>query len=109
MASNTVLKSSSQRAIRTKLVSQYPLLSRLAPPSPDDAPATVATPAKKGKKGGKGQPEEAVEEEGEQVVTVLDRIWPKKESLFLVKWSVSPPSRCAGALNSVAAATMSRY
>lgn len=64
VASNTILKSSSQRAIRQKLLQQLPLLAAPAAPRDDDPPTT----------------------EGVEGPTVLDRIWPKKESLFLVKW-----------------------
>ena len=53
-----------------------------------------AGPAKGGKgKGGKGRGREEVEEDkvedkDEDVLTVLDVIWPKKEGLTLVKWCV---------------------
>lgn len=96
------MKSSAQRAIRTKLLAQIPLLSSPSIPAPprakdsDDSSAEEEEVvrkkgAKKEKgKGGKGGRKEVVEEVEEvleeEVLTLLDVLWPKKEGLTLVKW-----------------------
>lgn len=111
------IKSSIQRHIRSALLAQLPFLSLPANPAPrakadkddsDDSDSEDevvvakkdkkggAGPGKGGKgKGGKGRGRDDVEEdkpeEGshEDVLTVLEVIWPKKEGLTLVKWCVA--------------------
>ena len=116
IATSTSIKSSIQRQIRSKLLAQIPLLSAPANPavvevgengSDDDSEEEerVVSTRKKGAKkeekekaasrkgaGGKGRKEvvEVVEEveEGtdEEVLTLLDVLWPKKEGVTLIKW-----------------------
>lgn len=117
IASSTSIKSSVQRSIRSKLIAQIPLLSSPSLPLPvnsrnkddsDDESGSeseeeVIVKKKKGaakekkSKGGKGggkkeevvqQEEEVVEEDKEEVLTLLDVLWPKKEGLTLIKWLV---------------------
>lgn len=61
VATNTKVKSSVQRGIRTKLLEQMPFLSSPA----GEAPAEGEAP------------------------TLLEVIWPKKEDIGLVKWSAA--------------------
>lgn len=114
IATSVLIKSSIQRAIRAKLVAQYPLLSlpAIQPPKPDDAPVVSDSDGEEhrpvgagkkarekkedkrggGRKGGKKGRVEGDEEvvteagAGEEELTVLDVLWPKKEGLTLVKW-----------------------
>lgn len=121
IATSTSVKSSIQRTIRLKLLSQIPLLSlpALAPPklvhsdseedseseeekremggnkklreSKKEAKGRGPGKGKKGRSGGgRKEVEEEVEpdfaEEGEEIVTLLDILWPKKEGLTLIKW-----------------------
>lgn len=64
VATNTKVKSSVQRAIRTKLLEQMPLLSQ-----PGAEPAAA--------------------EGAEAPPSLLEVIWPKKEDIGLVKWCAS--------------------
>ena len=65
VAASTKVKSSVQRGIRNKLVEQMPLLGQAG-----------------------------AEAEGEtEPASLLETIWPKKEDLTLVKWSVKPAAR----------------
>lgn len=61
VAASTKVKSSVQRGIRSKLVEQMPLLAQPGAEAVDEA----------------------------EPPTLLEIIWPKKEDLTLVKWSVS--------------------
>lgn len=117
VASSTSMKSSIQRQHRAKLLSQLPYLSlpavaplKISHRDEEEEEEDHSQRKKdkkgggggggggKGGKGGKGkkgreeQVEEVVvkeeEEVGEEVLTVLDVIWPKKEQLTFVKWSV---------------------
>jgi hypothetical protein len=76
VASNTIIKSSTQRAIRAKLTQQFPALNHpilLLDQSQhqNDAQSSAAT----------GPPETSE-------LTLLEFLWPKKESLNLLKWCV---------------------
>ncbi|GAA5990106.1 hypothetical protein JCM11641_007069 [Rhodosporidiobolus odoratus] len=115
IAGNAPMKSSAQRQIRAKLLEQIPLLSQPAQPpisaasgpvveEEDDLPKKGPGAGKKdkgGKKGGKGgkgkkgrgeddeeqaaPTEEATPTAVDEELTVLDVLWPKKETLTLVK------------------------
>lgn len=62
VATNTKVKSSVQRGIRSKLLEQMPLLSKPAGAQPgEDGPS--------------------------EPPTLLEVIWPKKEDIGMVKWS----------------------
>lgn len=63
VATNTKVKSSVQRGIRSKLLEQMPLLSK--PAVSPDADASS------------------------EPLTLLEVIWPKKEDIGMVKWSVA--------------------
>lgn len=116
IATSVLVKSSVQRTIRSKLLSQYALLSlpAEAPPKPEGVAVEVESEAEEhrpvgagkkarekkedkragGKKGGKKNKQEEDEPVTEPAglggadedLTVLDVLWPKKEGLTLVKW-----------------------
>lgn len=63
VASNTAIKSSHQRGIRSKLLEQMPLLAQPGAPSSSEDPDA-------------------------EPLTLLDVLWPKKEAPALIKWCV---------------------
>ncbi|PLW09493.1 hypothetical protein PCANC_22318 [Puccinia coronata f. sp. avenae] len=77
VASNTIIKSSTQRMIRLKLTQQFPALSQPIY-DPDCPPEEEPPPA---------EPSTATDDADQKPTqtTLLESLWPKKESLNLLK------------------------
>ncbi|KAH9446575.1 hypothetical protein Pst134EA_030486 [Puccinia striiformis f. sp. tritici] len=85
VASNTIIKSSTQRAIRTKLCQQFPALNQPIQIIPEQEEEDEDSEDDNDDKPVKNQAEDPSAVNNDQLITLLESLWPKKESLNLLK------------------------